>query len=292
MPDSVCLIVNPIAGGFREARLARAVEKLRQSRGAVKVRRSTGPGDCNRFAAEAAAAGFRTIAAMGGDGTVNEVVNGIPPRADVALGVFPTGTANVLAHELGLARDPDGAARTLLHGRRCHVRMGVVNSRRFLLMAGMGFDADVVRMVTHRAKQRYGRFAYIRAGIFCLRAQRDREFQVQSPVWSGRAGCVIVSRARHYAGPFVLAPRAALTSPGFEVTVFGPVGPWAVCRYVLGIACGRVHRLRGVQRFTAPELTVVSRNGGGPMQLDGDVGPDLPAQFRVHPQSLQILVPE
>src|ERR671911_1102335 len=148
------IIGNPEAGGVRyEGRLKRCAEILSSGGLAVEVWPTEQPQHATELAT---LAGARLVVAAGGDGTVNEVVNGL--KTDATLGILPLGTANVLARELGLPLNPEAACKRVIAGKERLIDVGVATDRkgrerRFTCMAGMGFDAHVVNEVTPRLKQ-------------------------------------------------------------------------------------------------------------------------------------------
>ena len=157
------IIFNPAAGWRRRQRLAPVLTRLREHGCALVVRETQGPGDAERFAAEVDPDAFDIVVAAGGDGTVNETINGLA-RSGLPLGLIPLGTANVLAAEIGLRTDPASLARCLVFGEPRPIALGAANGRRFILMAGAGFDAQVVAGVSVPMKRWLGKGA-----MFCQR---------------------------------------------------------------------------------------------------------------------------
>jgi diacylglycerol kinase (ATP) len=146
-PLRVVLLVNPVAG-MRRLPLEPIQAALRARGAAVEVALTTRPGDATTIARQAAAAGADVLLACGGDGTVNEAVNGLA-GSQTALAVLPGGTVNVWAREVGIPLDPVRALQLLWEGQRRWIDLGRAGERYFLLMAGIGFDADVAAQVTH-----------------------------------------------------------------------------------------------------------------------------------------------
>jgi diacylglycerol kinase family enzyme len=173
-----CLIFNPSARGQKAEAFYSQIDSLYPK---CVVRRTGAQGQARQLAAQAVREGFATVIAAGGDGTANEVVNGIAdvPQglASVRLGIVPLGTINVFARELGLPRDPLGAARTLAAGRELAIDLGRAEftaggrgqCRHFLQLAGAGLDARAVELVSWELKKKAGPLAYIAAGCKALR---------------------------------------------------------------------------------------------------------------------------
>ena len=179
------VIYNPTAGRRRLRRLRRVLQALRERDVDIDLRATAARGDAERLAGEAA--GFDLLAVAGGDGTINEAVNGVVAamaagRAMPPLGVVPLGTANVLAREIGLAGDPQAIAATLVGRAELACRPGRIRQgervRHFVMMAGIGFDADVVSRVDLRWKRLLGRAAYGLASAGRFLAYRPHLFRL------------------------------------------------------------------------------------------------------------------
>ncbi len=156
----VLVIHNPTAGWRRRRRFERILSALIAAGVDVDVRPTTRRGDAEAFARAADPAEHDAIAVAGGDGTINEVVNGLGDKK-LPLAVIPLGTANVLAHEIGLGGSPREIAETIARGRPQPISVGIVNGRRFVMMAGFGFDAHVVAEVKPMIKKLFGKIAYV-----------------------------------------------------------------------------------------------------------------------------------
>ena len=244
------IIFNPSAGARRRQRLApmlKAMEELGVEPILLETER---PGDAERFAREADPASLDLVAVAGGDGTVNEVINGLVDKP-LPLAVLPVGTANVLAIELGIRQEPNEVARMVAFGEPRPIALGRVNrERRFVLMVGAGFDARVVSEVSLALKRRFGKLAYLAAFLHQMFAFRFRTYEVEIDGVVRQAGSVVVTNARHYAGDHVIAPHADLASPSLDVCLFGKAGRLAVAGYGLALVLGR---LPALESFSCPE---------------------------------------
>jgi diacylglycerol kinase family enzyme len=173
------MIANPHASRFSGRQRDRVVAVL-AARHKVELLQTGHPGQATELAARAVAGGAEVVAALGGDGTVNEVVNGLRDT-DAALGLLGGGRVNVLARGLGLPADPDRGAARLVQlgaaGARRRLTLGVAGDRCFALNAGLGLGGAIVREVERRqrAKQLYGDRAYVAAGLKALLVDFDRE---------------------------------------------------------------------------------------------------------------------
>src|SRR5271169_6342338 len=201
----ILVIFNPAAGRERPhaKRLGRVVAELERRGCTVTILPTGAPGDAEQLAREADPA-FDLIVAAGGDGTVNEVANGIF-AASRPLAVLPLGTGNVLANEISLSRDPRLLAQVIADGTPKPIWPGRAGDRLFLAMIGVGFDAEVLGALDPYLRRRIGKLGYIWAILLCLWRYRRAEFVVGIEGGEYRAASVIVTTGRLYAGRFVIA---------------------------------------------------------------------------------------
>lgn len=287
----IAVVYNPIAGRRRRRFVRRALDALRARAGGLSVLRTRAPADAiGRTRAAAPLADV--IVAAGGDGTINEVVNGLDAMGPEAppLAILPLGTANVLACEIGLPRSVARLAEVVHDGAPMRVVPGTVNGSRFLLMVGVGFDALAVRLVNPRIKYSLGAVAYVLSTLQAMRRFAYPEYAVEIDGVAHTARSLIVARARCYGGPFALVPEARLDVPRLHVVLFQGRGPLAVLRYGLGVATGRLHRYRDVAIVPATRV-VVRGPVGDACQVDGDLGPALPLEIGLADHALTLRVP-
>ena len=208
----VLVIHNPVAGRRKRKRLREFLRILDERGHRTRICLTKKPGD----ACDVARTTFDVdvIVCAGGDGTVNEVVNGLVARPErlplPTLAFLPLGTANVLAWELDLpARKAKKMVKQIENNRVLTVRPGVANGQRFFLMASVGLDARAVAAVRPGTKRLFGGGAYVMAAVKAL-AQPSPSYTVTVDGKSYQAATVIVARAKHYGGPFVLTPDAGI----------------------------------------------------------------------------------
>ncbi|MBE1236244.1 diacylglycerol kinase family lipid kinase [Phaeovibrio sulfidiphilus] len=309
-PRRLLVIANPTAGTARKAILRRVLDDVRALGATADVRYTECAGDGVRLAGAAAREGrYDVIVAAGGDGTVNEVANGLARAGcpGVALGILPLGTANVLAIEAGIPRDPAGAARILVQGVERPLYLGVARcappdsaghsgeARRFVMMAGVGFDAHVVGTVSPSLKRVGGKLAYVWSA---LRGAFTYGFplcslEIETPQgdWQRfRAASAVFCKGRHYGGAFVVAPGADLSRPELEVLILERPGPLNCLRYAWGLALGRLDRFPDVRIVSARSVRLhgLEREGA---QIDGDACPGALSGVSVDPVPLRLVVP-
>lgn len=300
-PKALLLIVNPTAGRRRRGLVEAVASRVRREGWTVDIVETQAAGDARRLAETCDARRYGVIAVAGGDGTINEVVNGLAGRSDApAVGIVPLGTANVLAHELGLGFSAAAIAHTMTAGRALAVQPGeAINgagARCFSLMAGAGFDAKVVAGVSAPLKRRLGRAAYVWRSLVEARRYRPVRYEVEIDGVRHEASSVIVTRSRHYAGPFVVAPKAELGEPLLHVCLFERWGRSHTFRYGLALLLGRLPKSGGYRIVAGRNVKVSVLNDAGeqgdqPVQIDGDNALTLPVSIGLAAGAVRLLQP-
>ena len=239
----------------------------------------------------AALAGDRLVVAAGGDGTINEVINGLDK--DATLGILPLGTANVLARELGLPLDAEQACERILRGETDRVDLGVATNRegderRFACMAGIGFDAKVVRAVTPRMKRYLRGLAFPLAAFKVLFTEELSPVEVNNGDEAHVARFVIVANAHHYGGDYRVSGPDLLTSGELEAILVGRASI-LLRPDIFGRIMARRPLDRSMDSFRAKEMHASAPGAEVPVQLDGEVWGYLPMSFRVEPKALRVI---
>lgn len=282
------LIANPIAGGNARPQIDRLCRYFSEQGHQVDLFLTAARGDAEAAACAARDGGYERIIAAGGDGTLNEVINGLAPST-LPLAFIPLGTVNVLALEIGLPFDLLAAAKVAVSGVPTPICLGRAGERRFLLMAGIGFDAQVVRAVDSRLKRRIGRFAYVVAAFKTLWRYQSAQLSVTFDDGSiESAGSVIIGNGRLYGGKFSLTPHARLNDTNFEVLILRRSSPLALLRVAL---CAVLHRPPAAKDGILLRTTRLSIAGAAPVQIDGDDFGDLPCDFVTLPGALTLVCP-
>ncbi|MDF1749569.1 MAG: YegS/Rv2252/BmrU family lipid kinase [Alphaproteobacteria bacterium] len=252
------------------------------------IRETHAAGDAARFAREATADVVDAVVVAGGDGTINDTVNGFDATSP-PLGLIPLGTANVLAHEIGLKIEPDIIAETLIGGQRLSVVPGHVNGRVFMMMVGAGFDAHVVRGIPGALKRRLGKIVYVFSAINQLIRYPCPHLSVTLDGRPVTASTVVVSRGRLYGGRFIMAPDAKLETPELHVSLFPRKGRLAMAAYCLALPLGLLNRWNLIGHVTGRCIEIHDASNG-PVQADGDIATTLPATIKLVDYSIVILV--
>ena len=298
---AVC-IYNPASGrGISQSKLETVRQILSASADDLRLAPTDLPGHATELARQAVVEGCDLVAVCSGDGTVNEVVQGLAGRAFPALLVLPGGTANVLIRELGLPADPVRAARLLPQLTATPVRLGRAvfsnngSSRYFLLMCGAGLDAAIADRVSEPLKRTFGRAAFWLAGArFSLqRFPRVRIAVTDNGKTGSWCGLVVVSKSRLYGGGLVLAPGAHLLADHFITAQFPGTNRLVYGTYLMAATCHLISKWPGV-RLEARDDLLLEPAAGEPVQVqvDGEVVGELPARITLSDATCTVLMPK
>jgi YegS/Rv2252/BmrU family lipid kinase len=299
--------VNAAAGAGRTRnrwpQIARELDRLNLR---YEARFTQGEGDATRLAEEAVRAGCSAVVAVGGDGTINEVLNGVMQAgaegtALPAFGVLPSGTAQDFARSAGIPLEPRQAARALASPWRHPIDVGRIRFeagtvRYFANYAGTGFDATVAAQARSWGHRLRGAVPYVLGFFAVLRGFRNPQFVIsldgESPLNPARrASMVVVANGANYAGVLRMAPAAALDDGLLDVVVIGDISPLVL----LGqLPLAIVGRHLAHPQVSAQRARSVSIQSGEPVpvQSDGELVGCLPAVFEVLPRALQLLRPQ
>jgi diacylglycerol kinase (ATP) len=296
------IIYNPHAGklkGRGSDQLERARRILTEGGHETTLVPTSGPGAAVALARSWVADGVGLIVAAGGDGTINEVAEGMVHSA-VPLGILPAGTANVLAMETGMSCNLETAARELLTYTperisvgRLHFNNGRSGSRHrhFLLMAGIGLDARLIYNLSAPLKSNLGKVAYWIAA-FSLMGRRLEEFSVKIEDRDYRCSFALVSKVRNYGGDLKIARDTSMFDDQFEVVLFRGENSVRYLQYFVGVVLNRLRGMKGVSILRARELQVSPvRDSRVYMQVDGEYAGHLPGSIDIVKDAITLLLP-
>jgi diacylglycerol kinase (ATP) len=304
MPEGVrdaLLIFNPIAGrarGLHPSTLERARKVLARDGIDSELAPTDGPGSGPELARRAVREHRHMVIVCGGDGTLNEVVNGLAGSA-VPLALLPAGTANVFAKELGLPWNIERAASLIARSRFRRVALGHVSAtelgadgRYFLSLAGAGPDGVIVRAINQSLKNRTGTIAFWVEGFRQLALYSFPRFHVAIDKEKSEATLMIVGRTKHYGGPFQITTRADLYGNDFELMLCASTSRWKYLSYIPLLLAGQLRRAREIRFLRATDMLCepISEEPVW-VQVDGEPAGRLPAQFRIIPDALTLAVP-
>lgn len=300
-----CLITNP-KSGHGKLDLSAPIGILRAHGWEVVVREKLDGGMATDLAKDAAKSGFNVVVDCGGDGTLNELVEGVV-GTDVAVGTLPGGTANIWSHEVGIAQRLDVAARQLAGSERRRVDVGVLtingkHKHNFILMAGLGFDGAVINRLSKTLKHRVGKLAYAPALLSATRAFHPVEIQARMDEiqWEGHVTQIIVGNSRRYAGVTSVTPAAFIDDGLLDICLITATGPLQVGRQLGSLLVRQQPSVTSAQLYRAATVRIQARNvlpvqvDGGKVKLKEDevLTPDgVLYELSVVPQGVCVLIP-
>ncbi len=295
-----CVIFNPVAKGDKARHFRRHLDAFSAP---CELRGTTAPNEARHLAARAVVDGFDTVVAAGGDGTLNEVLNGIGDAPDgfdrARLGVLPLGTVNVFARELGLPTRLQSAWETVLAGRERRIDLGCAEfttdgspqRRYFAQMAGAGLDARAIELVNWSLKKRTGPLAYFVAGFKALcKTQAQVSVRLARSEIELLGQLVLIGNGRLYGGRYRVFPKADDRDGQLDLCIFPRVNWVALARTTPGLLLAGKVPESVVRRSQAASFTLTS-SARTPFEVDGEWAGYLPAAFSVQPAKLRVLAP-
>ena len=301
------LIYNPMAGRSQMMGVANLIADAWQAKGwQISIHPTESAGHATTLAQAAAAAGHRLLLAMGGDGTLAEVANGLV-GTETVMGVLPSGTANSFAVELGLPLPHRFNGKLLLKANEAlingrvqkmdlgHIQIGDNAGRHWLLWTGVGIDGMVVDWVEPRPKwlRRFGRSGYFAKGILALPqiSSFEAEVEIDGRLFQDRYVQILISNCRRYSGTFNLSPHAALDDGLFEV--------WLLKSRDIPHLAEHLMRMKTSKHVDLGKMVVVNGRSisirtdpAAICQADGDQQGTTPLHCELKPQALHLLVPD
>jgi YegS/Rv2252/BmrU family lipid kinase len=288
------LITNPSAGQFKIQR-ERAINSLRNGLKSfgieMEVRETTSPNDATQIASNAAREGFTDVIVAGGDGTINEAVQGLV-KTNVRLSVWARGTANVLAKELGMPTRPKQIARVIGEGKTFKMSLGVAENettkekRYFFLMAGIGLDASIVDKVRPQLKKQVGKAAFLLSGLEHLAMWQPSSFTVEIDGKRYDATFAAIGKSPHYGGKLSITPRARLDKPEFEICLINSTNRLRYLQLLTQAIGNGVSKDQDDIRFLRTKKAKAF--GDALVQIDGELIGSLPMSFSITPYTIEI----
>ena len=290
--DEIPVILNPRARSQRAGGLA---QRIREVSPCVRILATSEAGEARSLACQLSREGYAKIVVAGGDGTVNEVVNGLVDaglETAPCLGILPSGTMNVFARELRLAgRDLERCWRTIDESQGSPVDLWRADDRYFVQVAGIGLDADIIEHTTWDMKVRYGPLSYVIAGLREMREFRETVVVRAEGHPEREAAYVLAGNGRLYGGPFKVFPDARIDDQLIDVVLVEKHGFRSLARLMQAFTLSGYRGLPGLHYFQTRSMTVFG--GGGkaiPVEVDGDLSTVTPVTFRCAPQRLRVLI--
>ncbi len=311
MPDGIkdaLLIYNPASGGRRHRRfeeIERAARVLKDAGIATELAPTAAPRAAQAMARKAVEQRRGMVIVCGGDGTINEVINGLA-GSQVPMALLPAGTANILAKELGIPWDIPHASRLIAGGSIRRIALGHASStngnhspelppdgRYFLSVGGAGPDGAIVNGVSHGLKKGAGILAYWFEGLRQLFQYDFPEIRVRSGGQERRATIIVVGRAANYGGPFKITTGASLFEDSFEFLTNSERSRLGYLACLPALWLGTLRKRKSIDAWKSTEMTC-EQAGAKPVyaQVDGEPIGALPLVFRIVPDALSIVIPE
>jgi diacylglycerol kinase (ATP) len=299
------LIHNPNAGGGGGKRRD-TIETARHifAGGGIEseLAETTGPGHATEIAHRAASEGRGLVIACGGDGTLNEVINGLAGHQNghrVPLALLPGGTANILAKELDLPWDIPSAAEKLVRGTVKEIALGLATplerpekKKYFLSVGGAGPDGMIVYSLDLELKARLGILAYWWQGAREAFRYNFPHFRIVIGDQKLDASLAIVGRTKNYGGPFKITTGADLFEDQFEIMALTTQSGLRYLSYLPTLWMGNLRGTDGVH-FHKSDSVICEPLDKNPIyaQVDGEPLARLPVEFKIVPRALKLLVP-
>ncbi len=281
----ILVIFNPAARSEKARKTWETIERFPR----CTFQPTTAVGHAKRLAMEAVASGYKTVVAAGGDGTINEVVNGLA-GSPVALGILPVGTMNVFATELGLPGNLEKCWQIILAGHTRTIDLARANKQYFVQLAGVGLDAQVVEATTWESKKSLGPLSYLISAAQ-IAARKPPKLIVEADGRICEGSFVLVGNGRHYGGPLKFFNRARYDDGKLDVLIFKNIGYLDIARHLATILMGTHAEQPDVEYFQTARAEVRS-DEDVPVECDGEVVMKLPVVFRISSKKLRVVVAE
>jgi diacylglycerol kinase (ATP) len=289
----LAIIANPVAGRGRAYKsIQRYLNQWKHPGWEVDLQTTRSRDHAGQLARELLFRPPDLLFICGGDGTINEVASQIPdPPFPIAI--IPAGTANVIARELQLPLDPVRALQIGLKRTRRNIDLGILgpgSRRRFLFVAGIGFDAYVVSQVNEELKSKVGIAAYAIAIVGCLQSYSFPEFQVVAEGRTHTATSCLAANGRRYGGGLLFCPDADMCDGSFDILIMQGKRRLALARFLLKAWLQMPEKNEWVHRFRADALRIEGPTGVC-VQADGEIVGGLPLEIKLARSAFPLVVP-
>lgn len=283
------LIINPNSGkGLGRHYLPQIINFFQKPNFKLDVFETKTPKDATKKA-KAARNRYDIIIAAGGDGTINEVVNGMV-RGKASLAIVPIGTANVLASQFSIPNDVMQACELILSSAPKATDVGIANHHYFLQSCGIGFDAKVISDVDLRFKQKTGKFLFYMNILKNLCSYRAPKFRAKISKRSVEGYTLVVLNSKYYGGRFIMSEKAKMDDGLLDVVVFEKDSSFLVLRAILsGFIFGRLLNLNGISFYQGKSIRVQPLGARSYIQTDGELIGQIPANISIKHGVLKVI---
>lgn len=300
-PTSAVLIANPTSGSYvnNKRQIDETVRFLQAQGWDAHLQLTQRQGDAGRITCEAVKQNIDVVVAIGGDGTINEVIQELA-GSETALGILPSGTVNVWAREVGIPLENDAAREILLQGLRRRIDLGNVNGRYFLLMAGIGLDAEVTHEVEQRPAKKLGVLGYLLVGLWKTLTYKGFRVYLRidgKELIKTHAMQVVIGNTQLYGGVIKYTWQAKCNDGLLDICIARSLGFINTVLMGIDLLLHRRQRRQWVRYEQCKEIEVRTRHAIA-IQVDGDPAGftsergAVPTIFKIAPQALNVIVPE
>jgi len=297
-PTTAVIIANPTSGSYTQNKqqIQETLAYLQKHGWQVDLCLTRSAGDARKIAREAVEQHISVVVAVGGDGTINEVIQELA-HSDTALGVLPSGTVNVWARETAIPLDNVGAREVLLHGRIRTIDLGQMSDRYFLLMAGIGFDGEVTKAVEKKSVKRFGVLGYFFVGAWLGLGYPSFRVTIQMGERTIRTTAIqiIIGNTQLYAGAIKYTWQAMCDDGLLDVCILRKQNAFGRVAVAIDFLLRREQRRNWVQYETCKDIKIRTRRRVA-VQIDGDSAGETtrsfpPVTFCVAANALKVIVP-
>jgi len=296
MSAPIPVILNPAARSTQAAAREKLIRSLSPT---PELILTSAPGDATEIASRLASEGHPLIVAAGGDGTMNEVLQGIcqanasraPGEKHTALGVLPVGTMNVFSLEMGLpSSDISRCWQKISSGNLCEIDLWMANEQYFVQLAGVGFDAEVIQETPWEMKKKFGPLSYVMSAVQVL-MRKPPAVRLQI---SGRpdmhGSVVLIGAGKHYGGPVPVFPKSNNQDGLLDVIIFKAIGGWEFAQMVRSILERGYESALDIDYLQIRDFTVIAAPEAH-FEVDGELATGVtPVHFRAADFKIQIAV--
>jgi len=231
---------------------------------------------------------YNLIIVAGGDGTINEVINGLNYKTK--LGIIPTGSENVFAKEMKIPTNIVKACEVIIKKQTKLVDIGIANKNKFVFSCGIGFDAHAITKVKTIMKKFFGKHSYKFAGIKTLFEHRAEKLSIKCDDKQYEGYFAIISNLKKYGGNIILSPNAEVNDGKLDVSIFTKKDFLSNVKYLFGAVRGNISKLQNIKQLQAKKIIVTSKKNVL-YHTDAEIKGTTPVSISVLPSKLKLIVP-
>ena len=283
--NKIAIIYNPNAGSAKIKKLLKIKERL-SLKSSVTIYDTQKPGDATSIA-KRECKNFDIIVAAGGDGTINEVINGID--VNTKLGIIPLGTANILAIEAGIKNDVKSICKLIEKGNTKKIYISNINDKKFFLMAGIGYDGDIVHKMKPSLKKIFGKAMFGFLGLLEFFKLKKYNIKVETESETAFGNWVLVTNSKHYAGPYKITKSTSIFNDSIVCYVFNDLSRLGFLYYIfLILFYGDLSRSTKITKIISKNIKISSKEKIN-VQCDGEKYGNLPIEINFSSEVVNLL---